>query len=80
MVTCPGLVKGRADGLAVSPEILEARSTRTHGEVQGIVPGTEAEAYFVRHEVGGELAAYYFTEFELISENGAANRRQPPEQ
>lgn len=80
VVTCPGFVKGTTDGLAVSPEVLEVRSTRTHGTVHGVVPGTEAEAYFVKHDVGGQIAAYYYTEFELISENGAANRRQPTEQ
>jgi len=51
--------------MLVSPKHLEARRANSEGIVLGALPGHGGDVWMVQH-VGGQLAAYCFTEFEPV--------------
>jgi hypothetical protein len=76
VVTVPGFVKDATAGMTVAPEHIANRVARSNGTIISAAPGHSGEVFLVRHQVGGAVAAYAYTEFELIEVNGAASSVQ----
>lgn len=55
-------------GMLVAPCHLDARRASTNGRIAGIVGGHGGDVYWVDHLEDDALAAYCFTEFDLIEE------------
>ncbi len=52
-------------GFLINPVHLSARKPSAAGVIAGVVGGHGGDVYWVKHEDGGPVAAYCFTEFEI---------------
>jgi len=56
---------GSTRGMMIVDKHLAARAPNSVGTIVGVVGGHGGDVYWVEHSIGGDAAAYCFTEFEL---------------